>query len=819
MSRALYFTKIRNSKISALLATTILATAGPALAQQAAPATTPVTKDAGLEEIVVTATKRSEKLQSVPISIQAFGTEKLRQNQVASFDDYAKLLPSVSFQSFGPGQTQLSFRGITSGGDGLHIGSLPTAGLYLDEIPVTTIGGAVDLHVYDIARVEALSGPQGTLYGASSLAGTLRLITNKPKQNVFEAGYDLTLDKFGNGDAGGTVEGFANIPIVKDKVAIRLVGFYEHDGGYISNVAKTRTFTLDDNDPTTNLTVNNAALVKKNFNYVDTYGGRAALGINLDEHWTVTPTVAYQKQVAHGPFLYDPKVGDLKVTDFLPTRNADEFYQAGLTIEGKVGNFNLTYVGGYFARTAANVSDYSYYTVVYDTITSGGSFPGYTNFIDSAGNYINPTQQIISRDDYTKLNQEFRITSPADLPVRGTVGLFYQRQTDYVQADYVIDGLSNAVNANAPFGVVPGTTNTAFLTRLNRLDKDYAAYGELSYDILPHLTLTGGIRGFLSKNSLIGFSGFSYNLGSPDITDPAYDPNDSTKGRRLCLPTSLPGIPCINVHAPNGASGPVRTNQSGETHKLNLSYKIDSDKLIYATYSTGFRPGGVNRRPQYAPYIADTVNNFELGAKTSFLDRKVRLNIAIYYEQWKNLQFALSPPGSNGVFSTFNAGDARVYGLESDLSWRVTPEFTISGSGSYIDTAATKDIAFASNITILKGTRLPVQPKYKINMTARYDHQLGTIDAFLQGVLATQDGTRPFFPDYGVPNTKGFTTADFSFGGKSGNTTFEVFMQNAFDSRGTLSQNTVASVNLSFQYARNYPIKPRYMGIKFGQKF
>ncbi len=819
MNRIQYSTKCRTGYGAALLATTMLVTAGSALAQQAVPAAAPAATNGGLEEIVVTATKRSEKLQSVPISIQAFGTEKLKQNQVSSFDDYAKLLPSVSFQSFGPGQTQLSFRGITSGGDGLHIGSLPTAGLYLDEIPVTTIAGAVDLHVYDLARVEALSGPQGTLYGASSLAGTLRLITNKPKQNKFEAGYDLTLDKFGNGNAGGTVEGFANIPVIKDKVAIRLVGFYEHDGGYISNLPKTRTYTLGDSDPTTNFTINNAALVKNNFNDVDTYGGRAALGVNLDESWTITPSITYQKQVSHGAFLYDPRVGDLKVHDFLPSRNADEFYQAGLTIEGKVGNFNLTYVGGYFARTVNNTIDYSYYTTAYDTL------PGYTKFVDAAGNFLDPTQQIKSRDDYTKLNQEFRITTPADQPIRATVGLFYQRQTDFVQADYLVPALINAdptntANAGGNTQIqLPGTADTFFLTRLNRIDKDYAAYGELSYDILSNLTLTGGIRGFLVRNSLIGFSGFESNIRTIDPTDPA-------GVRLLCLPIKFSDAPCTNVHAPIGASGPSRANQSGETHKINLSYKIDAGKLVYATYSTGYRPGGINRRPQFGAYRADTLINFELGAKTSFFDRKVRANIAVYYEKWKNIQYAISPPNSNGVFSTFNVGDAGVYGVETDLSWRVTPELTLSASGSYIDPKTTKSIIVVANsdpskqLTVDNGTRLPVQPKYKINMTARYEVPLGTIDAYMQGVLATEGNTQPYLQNYpGVSNSKGFTTLDLSFGGKSGNSSFEVFLQNAFDVRGTLSLNTSCSPSFCSQYARNYPIKPRYMGIKFGQKF
>ncbi|MBY0392175.1 MAG: TonB-dependent receptor plug domain-containing protein, partial [Novosphingobium sp.] len=298
-----------------------------ALAQEApqAAAETPAATDG--TEIIVTAQKRSENLQSVPISIQAFGTQKLEQLNVASFDDYAKALPSVSFQSFGPGQTQLSFRGITSGGDGLRGGSQPTAALYLDEVPVTTIGNAVDLHVYDIARVEALSGPQGTLFGSSSLAGTLRIIPAKPDTKGFYGRVDVSGNKVGKGTGGGSVEGFFNIPL-SDRAALRVVGYYQRDGGYIDSVPGSRTFTLGDDDPTTNVTVNNARFVKDNVNTTDTVGGRAALKVDLDDSWTIQPAVIYQHQTTRGSFLFDPRIGDLKVTDFGPSRNRDDWVLA-----------------------------------------------------------------------------------------------------------------------------------------------------------------------------------------------------------------------------------------------------------------------------------------------------------------------------------------------------------------------------------------------------------------------------------------------------------------------------------------------------------
>jgi iron complex outermembrane recepter protein len=778
----------RKASLFALLASTTLAS--PAFAQAA--------EEAGSgDEIIVTAQKRAENLQDVPISIQALGQEKLAERQVASFDDYAKLLPSVSFQSFGPGQSQLFFRGISSGGDGLHGGSLPGAGLYVDETPVTTIANSVDIHIYDIARVEALSGPQGTLFGASSLAGTLRIITNKPDASKFEGGVDVQVNKFGKGEAGGILEGFLNLP-VSENVALRVVGFYKKDGGYIDNIAGTRTYILGDTDPTTNLTINNAALVKKDFNPVETYGGRAALGIDLNDNWTVTPSIIYQRQTTKGPFLYDPRAGDLNVVDYIPTRNKDRWYQAALTITGQVGNWDLVYSGGYFERKVNNQSDYSEYTVAYDALA--GSY--YTNFVDAAGNFIDPTQRVILGDEYTKQTHELRVSSPQTDRFRITAGLFLQRQTDDIDADYVVPGLSRATT---PI-VVPPSTDSLFITRAFRVDRDYAMFADASYDVSDTLTINAGLRGFIAKNTFQGFSGFLSNSLSP-----------------ICLPTTKTDRPCENFKR--------KQVESGETHRVTLTFKPNADKLLYATWSTGYRPGGNNRRPGINPYEADTLTNYEFGWKTTWLDRKLRINGAVFYEKWDQLQYGLSPVGSAGVTNIYNAGNARVYGIEGDVNLRLGG-LTLSGAGTYIDAKLTTDfcqIGADGNpdctlgaVAAPKGTRLPVQPKFKGTATARYEFPLGSFNAFLQGSANHQGGTRSYLTDAEAAllgNTNGFTTFDFSVGGALNNWTFEAFIQNAFDKRGSLSINTVCAPLICGAGARIYPIKPQIFGLKAGTRF
>ncbi len=775
-----------------LLATSALA-APVALAQGAPQAEAGTTAASDPTEIIVTAQKRSENLQNVPISIQALGTKKLDELNIASFDDYAKVLPSVSFQSFGPGQTQLSFRGITSGGDGLHGGSQPTAALYLDEVPVTTIAGAVDLHVYDIARVEALSGPQGTLFGSSSLAGTLRIIPNKPDTKGFSGRIDVTGNKVGKGTGGGSAEGFVNIPL-SDRAAVRLMAFYQHDGGYIDNVPGTRTYTLGDDNPATNVTINNAKFVKDNFNTTDTMGGRAALKVDLDDNWTIQPSVLYQNQKAHGAFLFDPRQGDLRVTDYANSLNRDAWALATLTIQGKIGTWDLTYAGGYFDRKVENQADYSEYSVAYDSFQGGN----YTNFPTATG-YLDPTQLVHNHDNYTKQSHELRIATPSGDRLKLVAGLFFQRQTDAIVADYFIKGLAAIPSSPA----VPKSGDDLFATRAYRVDRDYAAFVDGSFDITPQLTLAAGIRVFKVNNTFLGFSGFK--SGTTDSN---------------CVPVVADDRVCNNFDR--------KAKESGETHRVNLTWKIDQDRLVYATYSTGYRPGGNNRRPNVNPYVADTLTNYELGFKTSWFDRKFRLNGALFYEKWKNLQYGLSPIGSNGVTNIYNAGDARVYGAEMDFNLRLGG-LTLSGSGALIDGKLTTDFcSFDANgnpdctlgvIAAAKGTPLPIQPRFKGNMTARYEFDLGSSKAFVQSSLNHQSGSRSYLTTREsdlLGRTDAFETFDFSLGAKVSGFDISAFIENAFDKRGILSINTVCTPSICGAGRRYYAIKPQVFGIKLG---
>ena len=786
------FPPARRTLSALLLASTVLLTPAAAFAQAAA------AEDAD-GEIIVTATKRSESIQKVPLSLQALSTETLAQNQVNALDDYVKLLPSVSFQTYGPSQSDVSIRGVSTGGINLPGGSLPTVGIYLDEVPVSTIGAMLDVHAYDMARVEALSGPQGTLYGASSLAGTIRLVTNQPEIGSFYGGYDLDLNKFGKGAVGGSAEAFLNVPL-SDHVAARIVGWYDHDGGYIDNTLASRTYTLSDSDPTNDKTVTNAAFVKKDFNEVDTYGGRVQLGIDLDESWTMTPGLQGQYQKAKGTFGFDPvRAGDLKVHEFAPDLNIDKWYLASLTVKGKIGDLDLTYAGGYLKRSIQNDQDYSYYTVYYDNIT------GYTNFPDGNGGFLDPTQRYHNDQHLTKQSHELRISSSQDNPFSFIAGLYFQRQANSNFADYFVPGLA-ATGYPVTFGDDIFTTDTRIIAR------DYAAFGEAYYKITPELTLSAGIRGFKARNTLHGFSGFASNAATVGCTIPI-----------------TPGG-CDNILAPDGTPGKTY-KESGETHMAKLSWQVDPDKLVYLTYSTGFRPGGNNRRPGINPYKADTLDNFEIGWKTMWLDRRLRFNGSVYYMKWNKLQYTLAPVGSVGVVNIYNSGDADIKGAEITLGYQAGG-LSLAASGTYTDAKLTSDfcaINAAGNSDCSlgtpaapKGTRLTVQPKFKGRGTARYEFDLGGRDSFIQGSVLQQGGARQFLAvadDAAVGRTKAFTTFDFSAGMSFGEIKVEAYIQNAFDKRGIASKNTFCAPTYCGIYARSYPIKPQLFGLKVSQRF
>ena len=785
------------------LASTLLTGIPVAQAQQAS-------DSGGLEEVVVSAQKRDESLQNVPLSITALGTARLEELHVSDFNDYVKFLPSVSSQTLGPGFGLVYMRGVSSGGDGNHSGSLPSVGTYLDEQPITTIQGALDIHVYDVARVEALAGPQGTLYGASSQAGTIRIITNKPDPSAFKAGYDLQGSSL-SGEFGHVLEGFMNIPL-SATAAIRLVGWTEHDPGYIDNVRGQLTF------PTSGITFDNASQAKKHYNDIDTYGARAALKIDLNDTWTITPTVMGQDERTHGTFGFDPTVGDLKVTHFFPENTKDRWGQASLTVEGKFNKFDVVYAGAFMKRDDVTNLDYTDYAFFYDQALGYGVY-----FYDNANELINPAQHIHGVDHYKKQSHEFRISSGTDSRFRWVGGLFLQRQQHNIFQDYIVDNLNDGLE-------VTGFTDTIWLTAQDRTDRDYAAFGEASFDITPKLTVTGGIRFFKAKNSLAGFFGYGNGYSSHTGESQCFTP--------VLAGSGVDGSPCTNLDK--------TIKETGNTPKVNFTYHFDESRLVYATYSEGFRPGGINRKANLLPYKADFLNNYELGWKTSWINNRLRFNGAVFWADWKDFQYSYL--GANGLTEIRNAGQARIKGLESSLDWAATAALTISGGIALIDAKLTQNYCGTTypdgtpvtncsdpnappgtSLQAPSGTQLPVTPKFKGNLTARFNFPIGNLEAHVQGAYVYQAkswSTLALDERAIVGDQKAYGIADFTFGVDKGPYSAELFLTNAFDERADLSRTTECSIltpdrsqPLCGPRQYTYTTLPRTIGVRFGQKF
>ena len=765
-----------------------------------------------LEEVVVTAQKQSENLQAVPMSISAFGNEKLEELRINNIEDAIKFVPSVTVASAGPGFSQIYMRGVSSGSNGNHSGPSPSVGQYLDEQPITTIQGSVPIHFYDIARVEVLEGPQGTLYGASSQAGTIRTITNKPDTNAFSASYDLQGNFVQSGETGYTAEGYVNIPM-GERMAVRLVGWYEHVPGYIDNVYGEMNYPVweggppydDDGNflpPTGYITANNSKYVKSNYNDVDTYGGRALLKIDLNDSWSITPGVMGQSTDTGGVFVYDPNVGDLKVQHYNPEKSTDNWYQASLTVEGRIGDYELVYAGAYLNRNDFVASDYSDYAYWYDVLYGSGYY-----IRNDSGDFINPSQYIRGTDGYDMWSNEIRLSSPRDQRFRFVVGAFAQQGTHEIKQRYMIDDLADYLS-------VPLWSDTWWLTRQTRESSSYAGFGEMYYDITDKLTATVGLRYFRTDDSLKGFFGFSDNVSS-------------RYGVALCdVPWNpFKGAPCTNLNK--------KTDETGNTPKANLTYRFTDDKMAYLTYSKGFRPGGVNRNSTYPPYKADYLTNYEAGWKTEWLEGSLRFNGAVFFQSWDDVQFSYLGP--NGLTIIDNAGRASSNGVEATVDWAAASGLMLSAGVMWVDAKLTKDFCRGSQATTCseanfapKDTALPDTPSFKGNLLARYEFNLGEQEANVQASYTYQDkvyqGLMPYDRQFTGPADP-YDTVDLSAGIKDGPYSFTLYVNNLFNDRSEYYKSTQCDVSIcgAVSGAPNTVYigvaQPRTIGMIFRQEF
>ncbi len=424
----------------------------------------------GLEEVVVTAQRRTESLQDVPLSITALTGDTLSQLNVSTVEEFVRFLPSVTTASIGPGQSNIYMRGLNTGtlgtqGSGTN-GPWPNVAVYLDEQSTQVPGRNLDVYAADFERIEVLTGPQGTLFGAGAQAGVLRYITNKPQFNEMSASVKAGVATTEDGDESYNVEGVLNLPLIDDKLAMRLVAYHDKRGGYIDNVYST--FTRQPTDlafaaltggvvPEDSVVINNGNIAKENINEVEYNGARASFKLQIADDWDALLAVAYQRIDGEGVFYQTPNGSDsgcgvvvggvlpqdcpqstqrldpLEVTIFNEGYTEDEFINTALTVNGKVGVLDLVYAGAYLTRDAETVSDYTNY--------ARGLYGIYYQCTGYSGTSVDkcytPSSVWNDKNDSTNMSQEIRLSSPTDWRMRFVSGLFYEDREVEATTDWL----------------------------------------------------------------------------------------------------------------------------------------------------------------------------------------------------------------------------------------------------------------------------------------------------------------------------------------------------------------------------------------------
>jgi outer membrane receptor protein involved in Fe transport len=773
-----------------------------------------------LEEIIVTASKREQNLQNVAVSVQVLGNQQLENLGVRSFEDFIDFLPTVSYDSAGPGYAKIYMRGIASGGDGNHSASMPSVGYYLDEQPVTTINQILDIHMYDIARVETLSGPQGTLYGQGSQSGTIRVITNKPVMGESQFGYDVGVNSIDGGDTGYNLNGFANLPI-GERAAVRMVAWHKEVAGFIDLVPATMDFPGP--QPTS---TDNFAFARDDYNTVTTSGLRALLKVDLNDNWSITPGIMYQESDIEGTWQHNPQMfGDLQTGAMWDAGAEDEWYQASLTLEGSIGNLDVVYAGAYLDRENISEYDYSDYTEYWANFSEYFSGATWCVYYNAGGECAVGTQYVGGFEQYSRVSHELRLQSDADNRLRWIAGAFYQSQEHNFDLQWIVPDLDPALTVVLPpTGDRKFGGNTVWQTYQVREDQDTAFFGEVSFDFTENFTTTFGARYFEYENSLYGFNGFARHCTGQYIN-----------GDFVQIPADQGGemqFPCFDTRILDDVA-----EGDDWAFKVNLEYRMNDDMLFYATWSEGFRAGGVNRArvPGIPKYDPDFVTNYELGWKTTLADGSLRFNGAIYVIDWDNFQFGFLDFTVSNLTIVQNVGNSQTKGVEWDLTWAMNDNNTLTFAGSYNDAELQTDFWRSDDDRIAglppnapAGTPMPYVPEIQLTGIWRSNFDIGSLPAFFQAALSYTDKRWNDLDTTNVPARQemdAYSLANLSAGIERENWTASFYVNNVTDERAEIDIADPGYGTGVPTYAppgtawTTLPNRPRSYGIRFSQRF
>jgi len=856
----------------------ILGAHAAAAANAATPAeATPAESDAGLAltEVVVTAQRREETIQNVPIQITALTGETLSQLNISTFEDYLKILPNVSDASQGPGQAQIYMRGLATTEDGNQstgaTGSFPNVAVYLDDQSAQLPGRNLDIYAADLERVEVLEGPQGTLFGAGAQAGVVRYITNKPKLNVTEAkvnaGYGITA----HGEPSTNVDATINLPLIPDKLAVRAVIYSDSRGGYIDNVPSTFTRSSIDRGivgyfggvvpPSTPVT--NDKISARDINPVTYKGARVGLSYEINDDWNVLLQQSYQNLEADGVFAEMPRGSDgqilppLSVTLFSPNFNKDKFEDTAWTLNGRLGFLKAVYTGGYLIRTVDSIGDYTNYARGVYADYYQCVIPGSAQAAAIGAQCYSPVSTFKVHERNTHQSHEFRVNTPDDWRIRGIAGLYWEQFIVHDESDWFYrDPQAGFV----PLGAVPGSTqnnpNTrdpddAFFDDVTRGYNQKAAFGSIDFELIPKkLILTGGTRYYRMDTYETGSKNGSYGCRPGGL----YEPADGVVSP--CV-AGQQNLNTIEVAAGNSAfsdsSIGLKKRYTGFRSRANLSWHVTDDVLVYYTWSQGFRPGGFNRgsgfvAPKTSPLVnvfnspigfkPDTLVNNELGWKTQWLDHRLQFNGAAYIEDWKDVQIGLFNPGLLGNLTfTTNGPEYKVRGIETEIVGRVTRGLTLTASAAWNHSYLAKEVSFVDssgkpidfpslglqNPFGVRDSPLAQSPPFQMHFRARYDFPAwNDYQPFAQLAAShrahsysTTDKLRLEIDQQTsiVYDQPGFTTYDASVGVAKDAWLVQLYGTNITDVRGVLYSSYAQFIKM------NSVTRPRTLTLGFSYKF
>jgi len=863
-----------NPKVAAAIASLLGAHAASALAAGPAAAETGATDAGGLAEVIVTAERRAENIQDVPITIQALTSETLSQLNVQTFDEFIKYLPNVTQSSYGPAQGEIFMRGLSLGGTGGGQGGgtddpFPAVAIYLDEQSGQLPDRNLDVYAADLERIEVLEGPQGTLFGGGALSGVLRYITNKPRINLTEGSVTAGYGSTAHGDPNSDVTAVINLPIIEDHVAVRGVVYDDHQGGYINNVPGIFTRAGTDEGfakynggvvPTNSVSINNANVIGDHINPLTYTGMRVELLYKINDDWDALLSQSYQNMSSQGVFYEMPDssqgvtfnpVGEpvggqplppLSVTLFNPSFDNDRFENTALVVDGKVGDLKAVYSGAYLVRNIEQVQDYTNY--------ARGVY-GY--YYQCAGYSTNPatgqcyTPSTIWRESERNSHQshELRLATPDNWRIRGLVGAYWEKYDilDQTQWAYVTvptcspTGLN--VNCFLPIEPWPGSPqftpipDTGFFDDVERGYRQLAEFASLDIDIIPKvLTITGGVRHFKYDSNETGG-----DVGSTNC--------------KQFTPTTYFGF-CQQPAGTNFGLRQTEVSNSGDRARGNISWHVMPDFLLYYTWSQGFRPGTFNRSTgchlpgpdgvdQYcipAITVPDNVTNNEVGWKTEWLEHRLLFNGAIYQEYWDNAQTSFFDPqiGLGNIDFGTNGPNYRVRGIESLILARVTQGLTVQVTASWNSSTQTNspylianDPALLANpatageygksITSVPnpygplGSPTAYSPPFNINGRVRYEWVMGDYGLFVQAGGMHQGHMitgTGYVPAYNIPP---YASYDASAGIAKGAWALQIYGQNL------TNVNTPLEMDSGQFVLAEVPPRPRVLGIRFDYRF